>query len=75
MAAKSLKTTVNTDRGEAYTPKSHANDRVPEQIMATAREYGQKVVPEGVRFLVASVDVKRTDSLFRCMAFAQTASL
>ena len=56
---ESLKTTVNTDRGEAYTPKSHANDRVPEQIMATAREYGQKVVPEGVRFLVASVDVQK----------------
>lgn len=56
---EALKTTVNTDQGEAYTPKSVANDRVPETIKARARDLGLRVVPAGVRFLIASIDVQK----------------
>jgi len=56
---EALKATVNTDQGEAYTPKSLANDRVPEAIKARARDLGDRVVPVGVRFLVASIDVQK----------------
>ena len=56
---ESLKTTVNTDQGEAYVPKSLANDRVPEAIKARARDLGIRVVPVGVRFLIATIDVQK----------------
>jgi phage terminase large subunit GpA-like protein len=56
---EALKTTVNTDQGEAYTPKSVANDRVPETIKARARDLGIRVVPAPVRFLIATCDVQK----------------
>lgn len=56
---ESLKTTINTDQGEAYLPKSMANDRVPETIKARAKPLGTKVVPDGVRFIIATVDVQK----------------
>lgn len=55
---RSLKTTVNVDQGHPYTPKAEAELRLPETIKARARELGQMVVPMGVRFLVASIDVQ-----------------
>ena len=54
-----LKTTVNVDRGEAYLPKADANARVPEQIKARAKDIGDRVVPWGVRFLVATIDLQK----------------
>jgi len=56
---EALKATVNTDQGEAYTPKRLANDRVPETIKAKARDIGDRVVPMGVRFLIACIDVQK----------------
>lgn len=56
---EALKTTTNTDQGDPYLPRSLANDRVPEQIKARAREMGQYLVPEPVRFLIATVDVQK----------------
>lgn len=54
-----LKTTVNVDRGEPYTPKAEADQRVPEEIKSRAKDYGDQVVPFGVRFLVATVDTQK----------------
>lgn len=56
---EALKTTINTDQGEAYVPKSLSNDRVPETIKARARDYGMRMVPAAVRFLIACVDVQK----------------
>lgn len=56
---ESLKTTVNTDQGEAYVPKSSQSDRAPETIQARAFDFGQRVVPTPVRFLIASIDVQK----------------
>ena len=56
---EALKTTVNTDQGDAYTPKSMANDRVPETIKSQAKPLGFREVPAPVRFLIATVDVQK----------------
>jgi len=55
----SLKTTVNVDQGEPYIPKAQANARLPEMIKATARDYGLRMVPMGVRFLIATIDLQK----------------
>lgn len=54
-----LKTTVNTDQGKPYIPPSLQGARTPEDIMARAEPLGDKLVPEGVRFLVATIDVQK----------------
>lgn len=56
---ESLKTTVNVDQGNCYTPKSLASSRLPEEIKNRARDYGLRVVPHGVRFLIATMDVQK----------------
>lgn len=56
---EALKTTVNTDQGNPYTPKLMASGRLPEELKARAKPLGQREVPPGVRFLVASVDVQK----------------
>jgi phage terminase large subunit GpA-like protein len=57
-----LKTFTNLDLGLPYTPKGRISDRVPEELKERAEDWGatQEVptVPEGVRFLVAAVDVQ-----------------
>ena len=56
---EALKTTVNTDQGMPYTPKSLASDRLPEELKNRAKPLGQREVPPGVRYLSASVDVQK----------------
>lgn len=58
-AEEALKSTVNVDQGEPYIPKMMMNDRVPEEIKARAVEHREKMVPPGVRFLIACVDVQK----------------
>lgn len=59
---ESLKSTVNVDQGEAYTPKALLSTRLPEELKSRAEDWGgsakEPVVPEGVRFLIATVDVQ-----------------
>lgn len=54
-----LKATVNTDQGHPYTPPALDGERLPEDLKARATDLGEKVVPAGVRFLVASIDVQK----------------
>lgn len=54
-----LKATVNVDQGSPYLPKSMESDRLPETLKDRAVDLGHKVVPVGVRFLMASVDVQK----------------
>lgn len=56
---EALKTTVNTDQGLPYMPKGVQSDRLPEELKSRARDLGDKEIPEGVRFLLASVDVQK----------------
>lgn len=57
-----LKTTVNTDQGEAYVAKALMSARLPEELKARAENWGgdkeNPVVPDGVRYLVATIDVQ-----------------
>lgn len=54
-----LQTTVNVDQGLPYVPKAAESERLPEELKSRARDYGDRVVPEGVRFLVATIDVQK----------------
>lgn len=54
-----LKTTINTDQGIPYVPPFVADVRAPEDLMERAKELGDRVVPPGVRFLVAGIDVQK----------------
>lgn len=54
-----LKKFYNTDLAEIYIPKGLETIRVPESLKSRAERLGEKVVPEGVRFLLASVDVQK----------------
>jgi len=58
-AEEALKTTYNVDQGVPYIPKSAEAQRLPEQLKERAIEIGFKVVPIGVRFLVATIDVQK----------------
>lgn len=55
---EALRTTTNVDQGNPYTPKAIEMDRLPETLKDRARELGFKEVPQGVRFLVATIDVQ-----------------
>lgn len=55
---ESLKTTTNTDQGLPYLPKSLQNELLPEELKSRAQDLGERVVPDGVRFLVATIDVQ-----------------
>lgn len=57
-----LMVTVNVDHGEPYTPKQLEAGRLPEELKDRAEDWGGSaeypVVPEGVRFLIKTVDVQ-----------------
>lgn len=58
---EALKTTVNTDQGKPYLPVGIEAERLPEELKARAQEsLGERVVPEDVRFLIATVDTQKT---------------
>jgi len=54
-----LKTVINTKHGEPYIHKALSMARLPEVLKNRAQDYGHKVVPPGVRFLVATIDVQK----------------
>lgn len=58
-AEEELKTVVNTKIGMPYLAKAQAMARIADQIKSRARDYGDKVVPHGVRFLIANIDVQK----------------
>lgn len=63
---EALKSTVNTDQGEPYYPRGTESLRAPEEmkdrsVQAPMVDEGEKqkpLVPEGVRFLLAQIDVQ-----------------
>lgn len=53
-----LKTTINTDQGLPYIAPSMKSARTPEDLMDRAEELGDQLVPPGVRFIIATIDVQ-----------------
>lgn len=56
---EALKKFFNTDLGRPYLSKSLEAERHPDVLMGRAEPLPEKVVPEGVRTLVACVDVQK----------------
>lgn len=55
---EALKKTVFDDQGRAYLPKSLGGGISPISLEERAELLGKRVVPQGVRYLVASIDVQ-----------------
>lgn len=57
-----LRATTNVDQGLPYLPAALISDRKPEELKLRAEDWGSTpacpTVPEGVRFLVATIDVQ-----------------
>lgn len=56
---ETLKTTTNTDQGEPFIPPKLVTDRTPDDLERRAQDFGDRLVPEGVRFLTAAVDIQK----------------
>jgi len=55
---ESLKATTNVDQGAPYLPKRLMSQTSSSDIEKRAEDLKKRMVPEGVRFLVATVDVQ-----------------
>ncbi len=66
---EALKTTVNVDQGLPFDPFGLGDERLPETLKNTARDFGEKIVPAGVRFLVASIDVQKSKFVVQVHGF------
>ncbi|EEY36205.1 predicted bacteriophage tail assembly protein [Vibrio mimicus MB451] len=55
---ESLRAVINTDWGLPYLPKSASEQRRSDELVARAEVWDRKTVPDGVRFIVAAVDVQ-----------------
>lgn len=54
-----LKKFYNNDLGEPYLPRGSSDLRLPEMLKARSQNLGEREVPEGVRFLLATIDVQK----------------
>ena len=55
---EALKSTVNTDQGEPYIPRGIGSSRLPEDIKQKSQPLPERMVPEDVRCLLATIDVQ-----------------
>ncbi|CNH15279.1 phage terminase large subunit family protein [Yersinia intermedia] len=55
---ETLKAVINTDWGLPYTPQSSVEQRQSETLMVRAEDVTKRTVPDGVHFLIATVDVQ-----------------
>lgn len=55
---ETLKAVINTDWGLPYLPRISLDQRKAETLIARAEKLPRRMVPDGVRFLVATVDVQ-----------------
>lgn len=53
-----LRVTINTGQGLPYSPKILSAGRNPEDVKALSKDIGERVIPRGIRFLIATVDVQ-----------------
>lgn len=59
-SAEALRTTTNIDQGLPFKMPLLGDERLPENIKNECSfDLGEKVVPEGVRFLVAAIDIQK----------------
>ncbi|AIR01956.1 DNA packaging protein [Pluralibacter gergoviae] len=58
LSEETLKTVVNTDFGRPYLPRASTDQRKSELLELRAEDVPRRCVPDGVRFMVATVDVQ-----------------
>ena len=56
---KTLKSKINIDFGKPYLSKARELERSPDELMDRATDYGERVIPEFVRFIGATVDIQK----------------
>lgn len=56
---EALKKFYNNDLGEPYYPQSASDTLLPEVLKSRSEHLRERHVPEGVRFLVATIDVQK----------------
>lgn len=68
---EALKTTTNLDQGMFYTPRAMKAERTPDALSQRAQdeEWDRGTVPNGVRFLVATVDVQANRFVLQVIGF------
>jgi phage terminase large subunit GpA-like protein len=64
-----LKSTVNTDQGLPFVPFNLEGTLLPENLKKRASAISRGVVPDGVRYLLAAVDVQRSRFAVQVMGF------
>ncbi len=70
-----LRATINTAQGLPYTPKALTAGREVEDVMALAKDIGERLIPEWVRFLLASVDVQANRFEVQVIGFGENNSM
>lgn len=74
-----LRKTVTTDQGVYYIPQSRLSDVAPEVLKSRAEDWGstedEPTVPDGVRFLVSTVDVQKGAFVVQVNGFTDTGDL
>jgi phage terminase large subunit GpA-like protein len=53
-----LRSTITLDQGRPYLSRARISDRQADALIARKEDMGKRVVPRGVRFLTASIDVQ-----------------
>lgn len=64
-----LKVTINTDHGEVFKEPSLHEERLPETLKERARNIGEKVIPYGVRFITAAIDVQKSAFIIQVLGY------
>jgi phage terminase large subunit GpA-like protein len=70
-----LQTVMNTGFSLPYLPKAMESERIPEKLKERAYDFGYKVVPPSVRFLVAAIDVQKNRFVVQVMGVGQGGDL
>lgn len=66
---ESLKRTITQDQGRPYLPKARESERSYVDLMDRAEDFGKRVVPPGVRFLLASIDIQKDSFVVQVEGF------
>jgi len=66
-----LKTAANINRAEVYTVQASKLEMLPDEFEDRAEDLGEKVVPEGVLFLIMTIDVQANRFVVQVQGFGK----
>lgn len=68
---EALKVTVNTDQGLPYLPRGSEINRLPEELKNRAGQSPLGIVPKGVLFLIATIDIQKNRFVVQVHGFGK----